>query len=40
MYWSNFSLSEYLETLTSTGFVVLETSSTASIYHEANLGKR
>ena len=38
MYWSNFSLSEYLETLTSMGFVVLETSSTASIYDEATWG--
>ena len=38
MYWSNFSLSEYLETLTSTGFVVLEMSSTASSYKEMTQG--
>ena len=34
MYWSNYSLSEYLEILAATGFVVLETSSTASSYKE------
>jgi len=35
MYWSNYSLSEYVEILTGAGFLVLETNSTGSGYDEA-----
>lgn len=37
MYWSNYSLDEYLETLAGVGFKVLETSSTARGYDETTL---
>lgn len=37
MYWSNYSLEEYLETLAGVGFKVLETSSTARAYGETTL---
>ena len=35
MYWSNYSLSEYREILTETGFLVIETSATGSGYEDA-----
>ena len=35
MYWSNYSLSEYTDILTRTGFLVLETGATGSGYEEA-----
>ena len=38
MYWSNFGLGEYLETLADCGFAVLETSSTACGCDETNQG--
>jgi len=38
MYWSNYSLEEYLETLAGVGFQVLETSSTARGYDDTTLG--
>ena len=38
MYWSNYGLSEYLETLAAAGFKVLETSSTACGYDETAQG--
>ncbi|MCY4112682.1 MAG: class I SAM-dependent methyltransferase [Chloroflexi bacterium] len=38
MYWSNFGLREYLGTLADSGFVVLETSSTACGCDETDLG--
>ena len=34
MYWSNYGLGEYLGTLADSGFVVLETSSTACGFDE------
>lgn len=37
MYWSNYGLGEYLETLDGVGFKVLETSSTARGYDETTL---
>ena len=37
MYWSNYSLEEYLETLAGVGFKVLETSSTARGYDDTTL---
>ncbi len=38
MYWSNYSLGEYLGILAHSGFVVLETASTAYGYNEAGQG--
>jgi hypothetical protein len=38
MYWSNYSLSEYLGILAHSGFVALETASTACGYDEAVQG--
>ena len=38
MYWSNYSLGEYLGILAHSGFVVLETASTACGYDEAVQG--
>jgi len=38
MYWSNYSLGEYLGSLADSGFVVLETSSTACGHDETTHG--
>ena len=38
MYWSNYGLGEYLETLSGAGFAVLETSSTACGHDETSQG--